>query len=95
MSKALELDPYLARANGYMGAIRRRQGRVQEAVSYLRKAVEMQPEWAMPYLELGRSYKLIEDLDKARTALKRGLALDPVNAEMRALLRELSAGPSP
>ncbi|HEX9852091.1 MAG TPA: tetratricopeptide repeat protein, partial [Woeseiaceae bacterium] len=60
-----------------MGSFLYYAGRLDEAVQFYRKAVNLAPDNATGYLNLGASYYLMGDLENAATAWTRSLELEP------------------
>lgn len=87
--QAIQLQPHLARAYGYLGVIRREQGRMKEALQHLLRAKDLQPEWTIVYLELARCYEIMGERLKADKVLREGLRQDPDNQAILAFLERM------
>ena len=68
---------------------------MENAVAYLTKAVELEPEYVNHHLELGRTYLQLKRRDEARRELERAVALpstsDPLDPKYQAEARDLLA----
>ena len=65
------------RIQSYIGFIRRRQGNLEEAISYLKKAFELDPQAAnLPY-ELGLTYSMLRRYQEAERYYDRSISLSP------------------
>jgi serine/threonine protein kinase/Tfp pilus assembly protein PilF len=76
--KALALDPSLADAHTWLGAALLARGRIDEAMTTLRRAVDLDPGQARPWAMLARGYwvgkgKVAEGID----ALERAVGINP------------------
>jgi len=59
------------------------RGLWREAIYRWEKAVELDPQYAAAFNDLGIAYEHEGQLDKARKAYEKALALDPNNAQIR------------
>jgi Flp pilus assembly protein TadD len=59
------------------------RGLWREAIFRWEKAIELDPQYAEAYNDLGIGYEHEGQLDKARIAYEKALALDPNNAQIR------------
>ena len=59
------------------------RGLWREAIYRWEKAVEIDPMYAAAYNDLGIAYEHEDQLDKARKAYEKALALEPNNAQIR------------
>jgi Flp pilus assembly protein TadD len=80
LSQLMMVAPDDPRIVGEYGKVLAQQGRASEAVSFLTRAVELQPrDWTL-FSALGVSYDEIKDSTNARVAYERALALKPGEA---------------
>ncbi|RME08247.1 MAG: hypothetical protein D6803_01695, partial [Anaerolineae bacterium] len=70
-----------ARLHYLLGRLLRRSGQLDQAVQALSDAVNVQPEWVDPYIELGRTYFDRREYTQAIQTLQQALTLAPTNAE--------------
>jgi serine/threonine-protein kinase len=61
----------------YIGYVRRRQGNFEEAVSYLKKAIELDPQSAFAAGELGDTYQALRRYQEAERYYDRSISLAP------------------
>jgi serine/threonine protein kinase/tetratricopeptide (TPR) repeat protein len=61
----------------YMGYIRRRQGDLEEAASYFKKALELNPKDASKALDLGQTYTYLRRYQEAEHYYDRSISLAP------------------
>lgn len=82
--KALRHNPKFSQARNNYAVLLFRQGRYPEAVRQLEKATEdtTYDQRSIAYLNLGRSYAKVGDLEKAAGALDRSLRLDSNQVEV-------------
>jgi tetratricopeptide (TPR) repeat protein len=95
LESAVRLYPSFADAYALMGGIKTYMGRPAEALPLLRTAMRLQPEAGHLYfLNLGRTYFALGDLEQARVNLEQALSRNPVNLEAHVYLAALhvSAG---
>lgn len=78
--RAQRLEPSNASAFTAVGYIRRRQGRWDEAVAQLQKAVALDPRAVGQTVELGQTLMFMRDYEGAEHYLDRALALDSAHA---------------
>jgi eukaryotic-like serine/threonine-protein kinase len=76
-STALEGNPSDSESLFNIGAVKRRQGRVDEAVAYIRRALELNPLDANISFNLGESYALLRQPEEAERHFDNALRLDP------------------
>lgn len=62
-----------------LGFLKVQNNRFSEAVSYLKKAVELYPNFFEAWFNLGLAYKGMDDFDNAIFAYKKAIALEPEN----------------
>lgn len=65
-------------------------GMTDAAISLLKRASELKPDYWPPYARLGDYYKQIGDIDAARAALEKGLSLVPDAAALKRRLADLN-----
>ncbi len=80
-STALALKPFNATGNNNMGSVLITTGRYREAIPYLKKSVEGNPNFKFVYLNLARSYKQLKVYDSAATNYRMMLMFDPNYAD--------------
>src|SRR5262249_10305464 len=88
LNKAIYLSPYLADAHLLLGRIHLRNGRVRDAIDAVKISL-WSAETADGHSALGEAYRQDKDLVSARAEGERALAMDPANAEARALIARL------
>jgi DNA-binding winged helix-turn-helix (wHTH) protein/TolB-like protein/Tfp pilus assembly protein PilF len=82
LDTAVRLYPSFADGYALMGGVKTYTGRPAESVGLLRTAMRLKPEAGYLYfLNLGRAYLFLGDLEQARVNLKHALARNPVNLE--------------
>ncbi len=87
VSEALRLSPRDTNAHtwkGFAGLAKNMLGSWDQAVIWLRRAIEANRNYPHPYFVLGVSLAQLGRLDEARSAVKAGLALNPAFAVSRA-----------
>lgn len=83
-SRALELDPTLARAAVNRGLIRAQRRRdMAGALQDFNLAVEAQPDYALGYLNRGLAHLTMKNIPAARADYDRAVELEPWNAVFR------------
>jgi len=75
--RALEIDPFHARAMNNLGVSLDRSGQAEPAIAWLRRATEVAPDNAEAYSNLGSALIGARRLPEAIRALQTSLALDP------------------
>ncbi|MEW5820787.1 MAG: tetratricopeptide repeat protein [Cyanobacteriota bacterium] len=75
--KALQLDPYLAKAYNNLGYIYRQKGQVDLAIEYYNKALELNPKSDTAHTNLASVYESRNDYDRAIEEYHKALELDP------------------
>jgi TolB-like protein len=82
LETAVRLDPSFADAYALMGGIKTYMGRPEEALPLLRTAMRLNPEAGHLYfLNLGRTYFALGDLEQARVNLEHALLRNPESLE--------------
>jgi TolB-like protein/Flp pilus assembly protein TadD len=79
--KALAIQPHNTLAHLYIGAVRRRQGRMDEAEAELRKALDIDPRNGMIRFNLGETQLLVHKYSDAIRNLEVSTSLNPTYAE--------------
>jgi len=77
LSQLMLVAPDDARVVGEYGKVLAQQGRTQDALAFLKRAIELQPNDWMLYSALGVSYDQLDDRAHARVAYEHALALKP------------------
>jgi Flp pilus assembly protein TadD len=77
LSQLMLVAPDDARVVGEYGKVLAQQGRTQDALAFLKRAIELQPNDWMLYSALGVSYDQLDDRANARVAYEHALALKP------------------
>jgi tetratricopeptide (TPR) repeat protein len=99
VSEALRLSPRDMMAYSWMtnvGLAKFHLGSYEQAVTWLRRAIEANRNYPLPHLVLGSTLTQLGRLDEARSAVKAGLALNPAFAiaRARALSTAMSDNPA-
>jgi O-antigen ligase len=90
-----ELSPDYADVTYNLGRLYLAQGKVQEALPYLRRAAEINPYNTDQQIVLASVYAQLGRKDSAHAHLENALHLNPQNAAVRKLLAELDQKKSP
>ena len=80
-------DPLL---NYYVGITYLRLKNLENAIAYLRRAVQEKASFPQAYFLLGRAYQKKKMRDKARTVVEKGIRRFPRNPRLRQLLEEIT-----
>ena len=75
--RAIELNPRYAVAHQWYGGYLERTGRVNEAISERKLALELDPLSTITIFELGQNFLFARDYDQAIAQFQRSLELDP------------------
>jgi tetratricopeptide (TPR) repeat protein len=75
--KAVDLNSNYAPAVGNLGINYMDQGKLDEALPWLKKFVALDPASAFPYLSMGDLYFTLDDIPKAEQYLNKSLELQP------------------
>ena len=76
--RAIEIQPGYWRAHLKMGNFLYYAGRVRESIDYFKQVVNLAPDNASGYLNLGSSYFMVADFSSAAKAWERSIELDPI-----------------
>ncbi len=87
---ALHIDPIDYSARIFDGAMCIIEGRIPEAIQSFRVALESRPNSASAYANMAIAYKLVGLIHKALAAVKRAVALDPINPYFVGLLSDVA-----
>ena len=94
LEEAIKLDPKLAAAHNELGFLLARAGDAGGAVEHFRLAVQSAPAWTEAWVNLAAELAVLSRFSEAREAVSRALALDPENADARALSDQLAHDPA-
>ncbi len=94
LEEAVKLDPKLAAAHNELGYLLARAGDADGAVRHFRLAVESAPAWTQAWVNLAAELAVLGRFSEARDAAAKALALDPQNADARALSDQLARDPA-
>ena len=94
LEEAIKLDPKLAAAHNELGFLLARAGDAGGAVEHFRLAVQSAPAWTEAWVNLAAELAVLSRFSEAREAVSRALALDPENADARALSDQLANDPA-
>ena len=92
--QVLELDPNHVEALNNLGVALHAQGKIDEAMACLRRAVTLKPDYADAHSNLGNALKEQGKLDEAVACYRQALELNPASSmltttwEMRSAPRE-------
>jgi len=90
LEKAVDLYPSYADTYALMGSITTYMGRPAESVPLLRTALRLNPHASQLYfLNLGRAYLFLGDLEQARVNLEQAISRNPVNLESQVYMAVL------
>jgi Flp pilus assembly protein TadD len=78
--EALRLDPNLGLAHAHLGLVLQREGKLGDALTWLKQAVELEPKNAILWEHLGGLYEEREEPAEAIPCLDRAVALAPERA---------------
>ena len=87
-----ESDPISEQADAlhYLGVLSHQNGRTAEAIDFIRRALEIAPDYIDAHNNLGNVLKEAGQLAEAETHLRRVVALNPEHAEARRRMEELT-----
>jgi len=92
LDTAVRLYPSFADGYALMGGVKSYTGHPAEAVRLLRTAMRLKPEAGYLYfLNLGRAYLFLGDLEQARVNLEHALARNPVSLETHVYMAALKS----
>jgi tetratricopeptide (TPR) repeat protein len=72
-----------------LGSLLLEQNQVQEAISYLRQAIEISPQESRAHEQLGKAYSRLNELEKAQEELERAVALGPESGPAHFMLGQV------
>ncbi|MBE9524252.1 MAG: tetratricopeptide repeat protein [Chloroflexi bacterium] len=64
-----------------LGMLLRQSGQLDQAIAQLNNAVDHNPDWAEPHIELGRTFQQRRQYDRALSAYQQAISLDPFNPQ--------------
>jgi Tfp pilus assembly protein PilF len=73
-------------ANNNLGVVAHREGRIGDAVNYLRQAVDIKPDYLDAWLNLGRCYVALDKYPDAVASFRKSIEIDPLTPTNRFLL---------
>ncbi len=74
---AAEIAPSNAEAYEFMGYVKRRQGKFNEAIDYLLKATELDPRSQRAFMNLAGTYRFINEYENSEKAYERVISISP------------------
>jgi tetratricopeptide (TPR) repeat protein len=86
LRKVLAENPKQAGAWQLLGALEFSQSREDEGVKALEKAIEANPQWLLPYAELGAWFQKRGDLERAAAVARKAIAAAPGDLSARTAL---------
>lgn len=86
-NKALETYEYVPLANYYIAHIYLKRGDAEKAVEYCKREIEYYP-GKLPYIDLGKAYRLLGRRSEAEDAFEQAYLYDPKDWEVRTLLAQ-------
>jgi tetratricopeptide (TPR) repeat protein len=95
LALAAEVAPSEGQVHALLGAVLAQTGRAQEAMPHLRRAVELEPYYAMPYYLLGQVGELLRDHAQALEGYQGFLVRAPRRDERRAAVGQRIADLGP
>jgi Flp pilus assembly protein TadD len=87
---AIKYNPYLWQSPMNIATIYFKQGKYEEAVNYMIRAIKINPNNSLLYSNLGVIYLKVGDKRKAEEAFLTALRVDPNNQQARAGLLEIT-----
>lgn len=90
VDQAVHIDPTDYNGRLFQGALRIINGQAQKAVASFKIALEDRPTSSVVYSNLAVAYALLNQDEKAMSALKRAVALNPLNANALTMLADLA-----
>jgi len=64
-----------------LAGLLRQSGQLDQAITHLNNAIDLNPQWSEPHLELGRTYQQRRQYDQALVSYQQAIALDPANPQ--------------
>lgn len=93
LEQAVKLDPKLAGAQNALGYQLSQSGDAQGAITHFRAAVDAAPNWVDAWINLAAKLAEAGQLNEARTAVSKALAIDPANSQAHELSDQLARDP--
>ncbi|WP_123069264.1 tetratricopeptide repeat protein [Massilia aurea] len=90
VEQAVQIDPADYNGRLFQGALRIINGQAQNAIVSFKIALEDRPTSSVAYSNLAIAYALLKQDDKAVSALKRAVALNPLNSNALTILADLA-----
>jgi TolB-like protein len=90
--QAYRMDPQSDLSNGQVSIAYFYAGDYGSALSFIRRTIDLQPEYLMGYALLGRTEAELRNWDEAIAAFQRGLEMSPDSSFFKALLAYAHAG---
>ena len=81
--RLLEHDKYKAKARYYLGLVLYHMGKYKNAITFLRQHLEDQPDNAQVWTRIGMAFLQLSEVEKAREACNRALAVEPGDLQAR------------
>lgn len=78
-NQTIDLQPQHPQAHFRLGMLLLGNNQPKEAARHLEFAVQKQKDWVAAWLQLSLAYEALEQFDKAREAISKAYALDPLN----------------
>ncbi len=78
-NQTIDLQPQHPQAHFRLGMLLLGNNQPKEAARHLEFAVQKQKDWVAAWLQLSLAYEALEQFDKAREAITKAYALDPLN----------------
>jgi Tfp pilus assembly protein PilF len=87
--KAIEVDSKNASAYSILGVVFIKKGQYKEAVACFKRAINIDPTYMDPYINLGFSYVQMRNFIEAKRIWEIGLEINPQCAQIQNNLKEL------
>jgi tetratricopeptide (TPR) repeat protein len=72
-----------------LGILLMEQNQVQDAISYIRKAIEISPQESRSHEQLGKAYSRLNELEEAQQELEKAVTLAPDDASVHFMLGQV------
>ncbi len=82
LGRAIALAPDVAESQYLLGSVSHAQNKLDETIQYYQNAIELNPDNALIYRDLGLAYEKIGQFANAKQAIDRGLVVDPGLGEL-------------